>query len=120
MQIGEFVTLEKLQEEISGWLPLIRERCGYGGSWWDCNRNEPSAKGLFLKIEFSKKFEYWVLQDSGVYSRNEHFHSRAKNKYTFIFKGIDWTNKTLNDEVARQFKEFKVKAKIIDLEKDFV
>lgn len=118
MNIGEIVTLDRFKEEMCEWLQLTREKCGPGGSWWNFKYNEPDVKGLYFKIEF--KFNKWILEDCGAYSRNEHYHSRAKNKYTFIFKGIDWTNKTLNDEVARQFKEFKVKAKIIDLEKDFV
>lgn len=120
MNIGEIVTLENIQDEMSEWLQSIREKCGPGGSWWDRERHEPLVKGLVLKIEFSKKFDNWVLQESGVYARNEHYYSRAKNKHTFLFKGIDWTKKSLNAEIARQFKEFQVKAKITDLEKDFV
>lgn len=120
MNIGEIVTLDKFQEEMSEWLQLTHEKCVPGGSWWNFNYNEPDIKGLYFKIEFSKNFDNWVLEDCGVYNRKEHYHSRAKNKYTFIFKGIDWTIKTLEDEVARQFKVFQVKAKIINLEKDFV
>ena len=61
----------------------------------------------------------WLLDDAGVYSSNKHYGSRKKTNHTFLIKGIDWTEETMKQEMARQYKEFLVKSKMVKLEGDF-
>ena len=62
---------------------------------------------------------YSCKKDDGVYSANQRYCSRKKTNHTFLIKGIDWTEETMKKEMARQYKEFQVKSKLVKLEGDF-
>ena len=57
-----------------------------------CTKNKPTIVGFF----FSKK-----------------------TNHTILIKGIDWTEETMKQEMACQYKEFLVKSKMVKLEGDF-
>ena len=119
MIIGDFVTLEGFQQEMLDWLKDVQEKCVPGGSWWDAQKNKPTIVGFFFKMLYDPRVHDWLLEDAGVYSANQRYGSRKKTNHTFLIKGINWTEKTMKEEMARQFKEFQVKSKLVKLEGDF-
>ena len=119
MIIGDFVTLEGFQEEMLGWLKDVQEKCTPDGCWWNRPKNKPEIVGFFFKIFYDPGVHDWLLEDSGVYSSNQRYCSRKKTNHTFLIKGIDWTEETMKKEMARQYKEFQVKSKLVKLEGDF-
>lgn len=119
MLINDFVTLEGFQEEMLNWLKDVQEKCVPTGCWWDRQKNKPCIAGFFFKIVYDPGVHDWWLSDAGVYSSNQRYGSRKKTHYTFLIKGIDWTEETLKQETARQYKEFLMKSKLVKLEGDF-
>lgn len=119
MILGDFVTLEGFQEEMLYWLEGVKEKCNPDGCWWDRQKNKPDIAGFFFKMIYDPMVHDWWLSDAGVYSSNQHYCSHKKTNYTFIIKGIDWTEETMKLETARQYKEFQVKSKLLKLEGDF-
>lgn len=119
MIIGDFVTLEGFQEEMLSWLQDVKEKCVPGGCWWDRQKNKPEIAGFFFKIFYDPNVHDWLLDDSGVYSSNQRYGSRKKTNHTFLIKGIDWTEETMKEEMARQYKDFQVKSKLVKLDGDF-
>ena len=119
MIIGDFVTLEGFQQEMLNWLKDVKEKCVPGGGWWDKQKNKPTIVGFFFKMFYDPRVHDWLLDDAGVYSSNKRYCSRKKTNHTFLIKGIDWTEETMKQEMARQYKEFLVKSKMVKLEGDF-
>ena len=119
MYIGQIVTLSDLIEEIDDWMLLTKQKQNQG--MW------PDVIGYFCKIQFTKYNKLlktknkWTLLNSGVYSAKQHFYTKpsTQNQYTFILKGTDWTHEELKKEVTRQYKNFIVKAKLVDIKNDF-
>lgn len=119
MILGDFVTLEGFQEEMLNWLEDVKCRCVPNGSWWDKQKNKPEIAGFYFKMFYDPGVHDWLLEDSGVYDSKQHYCSRKKTNHTFLIKGIDWTEETMKQEMARQYKEFQVKSKLVKLEGDF-
>lgn len=119
MIIGDFVTLEGFHQEMLDWLKDVQEKCVPGGSWWDAQKNKPTIVGFFFKMFYDPRVHDWLLDDCGVYSANQHYGSRKKTNHTFLIKGIDWTEETMKEEMARQYKEFLFKSKLVKLDGDF-
>ena len=119
MIIGDFVTLEGFQQEMLNWLKDVKEKCVPGGGWWDKQKNKPTIVGFFFKMFYDHRVHDWLLDDAGVYSSNKLYGSRKKTNHTFLIKGIDWTEETMKQEMARQYKDFQVKSKMVKLEGDF-
>lgn len=119
MIIGDFVTLKGFQEEMLNWLEDVKEKCVPGGRWWDNQKNKPDIAGFYFKMIYDPGIHDWFLDDAGVYSSNQRYCSRKKTNHTFIIKGIDWTEETMKQEMARQYKDFQVKSKLLKLEGDF-
>lgn len=120
MYIGQIVTLSDLIEEIISWFEITKQKQEEQGIWKD-------VIGYFCKIQFTKYNKLlkiknkWTLLNSGVYSAKQHFYTKqsTQNQYTFIFKGTDWNPEELEKEVTRQYKNFIVKAKLVDIKNDF-
>lgn len=119
MILGDFVTLEGFKEEMLNWLKDVQEKCVPGGSWWDAQKNKPTIVGFFFKMFYDHRVHDWLLYDAGVYTSNKRYCSSKKTNHTFLIKGIDWTEETMKQEMARQYKEFLVKSKMVKLEGDF-
>lgn len=119
MIIGDFVTLEGFQQEMLIWLEEVKKRCVPGGGWWDIQKNKPEIAGFYFKMFYDPRVHDWLLYDAGVYSSNKRYCSSKKTNHTFLIKGIDWTEETMKQEMARQYKEFLVKSKMVKLEGDF-
>lgn len=118
MCLNEIITLKAFIAEMLQWLNELREMSVPNKPWFDMKTNKPKMVGLFLKAE-----KYcdgtWHLINSGVYEKYDKINTKAKNTHTFKFPGIDWTDEELTAEVSRQYKEFCIKSKLEDLEKDF-
>lgn len=119
MIIGDFVTLEGFQEEMLNWLEDVKEKCVPTGCWWDRQKNKSEIVGFYFKIFYDPRVHDWLLADAGVYDSTQRYCSRKKTNHTFLIKGIDWTEKTMKQEIARQYKEFLFKSKLVKLEGDF-
>ncbi len=102
-----------------GWLKVVKEKCVPGGSWWNRQKNKPEIVGFFFKMIYDPRIHDWLLDDAGVYSSNQRYGSRKKTNHTFLIKGIDWTEETMKEEMARQYKEFLFKSKLVKLDGDF-
>lgn len=119
MLINDEITLQGVIDEVISWLEETRRKCNPDGGWWDKKLNRPEIGGLFLKVEYDCERLCWVLDDSGVYDIGHACYTKLKHKYTFRFKGIEWSDEELAKEVTRQYKEFLVYAKKYELERDF-
>lgn len=119
MYIGQVVTLKELILEIVDWMVTCKRK-QKEGIWND-------VVGCFCKVRFTKYNKIhgvrnkWTLLNSGVYKAKQHFYTRpsTQDQYTFIFKCTDCTYTELEKEVTRQYKNFIVKAKRLNIENDF-
>lgn len=120
MYVGQVISLSDLIEEIFDWLETTKQKQEEQGIWKD-------IVGCFCKIKFTKYNKLlktknkWTLLDSGVYSAKQHFYTKpsTQNQYTFILKGTVWTREEIEKEMTRQYKNFIVKAKLVDIKNDF-
>lgn len=117
MLIGAEITLDGLIDEAFEWLNDMKTRCKPGGGWWDSKNNRPDIAGIYIKIECIDG--HWCLKDSGVYDFGKCCYTRAKNRYSFKFKGTNWTGEELKTEVIRQYKQFVEMDKHRKLTEDF-
>lgn len=116
-EIGDEINLDNLTNEMLRWFELICTNCQPNKSWWDVKNNRPEIGGLFAKIELDD--DKWILENSGVYDYGKPYFVKSPKKYMFKFKGVDWNEETLKVEISKQYKEFLVKTKLNDIEKDF-
>ena len=114
---GDEINLDNLTHEMLEWLELVYKNCKPNKSWWDIENNRPDIGGPFAKIELDD--DKWILENAGVYDYGKPYFVRSPKKYMFKFKGVDWNEETLKAEISKQYKEFLVKTKLNDIEKDF-
>lgn len=117
MLIGAEITLDGLIEEALEWLDEMKSRCKPNKGWWDFKNNRPEIAGIYIKIECIDG--HWYLMDSGVYDVGKCCYTKAKNRYSFKFKGTNWTNDELKTEVTKQYKQFVEMDKQRKLTEDF-
>ena len=120
MIIGDEINLDGLMDETLDWFEQIQTKCRprAGGSWWNHLENRPDIGGIFVIANLQNN--EWRLENAGVYDYGKPKYIISPKKYLFNFKGVDWTENTLKTEIVKQYKEFKLKTKIIAIKEDFV
>ena len=118
MCLDDVITLDDLIDETLDWFAQIKMKCKPTGPWWNFRDNVPDVGGIYIVAKL--KNNEWLLDTAGVYDCGKPKHIRTAKKYLFLFKGINWDENNLRNEVIKQYKDFRQNAKIISLNVDFV
>ena len=97
---------------------IANRMMGYVHNFRESFQNKPTSKykkGVFADI--NKNFTH--CDNTGML-QTDHTNSSVTNVYKrYKFKGFDWTEETLMNEIEKLYKINFIKNKIEDLEKDF-